>query len=234
MAQDFSSLPSGVADGNSVRPYTVRIADEKIRHMHELIRLSPVAAPTYESLQTDRTWGMTHEWLVQAKTYWSEKFNWEEQQKWINSYPQFMATIEDDDGRTHDIHFMALFSKKEDAVPLIMYHGWPGSFLEFTDILEELKRKYTPKTLPYHVIVPSLIGYAFSAGPPTDKNWTMKDSVRLFNKLMHTLGFGAGYVAQGGDLGCWHSRIMAYHYPECKAIHCKISVVIINIHTDLS
>jgi microsomal epoxide hydrolase len=117
-----------------------------------------------------------------------------------------------------DVHFTGLFSKKFDAVPLVMVHGWPGSFLEFLQILSILKNRYTPETLPYHVIIPSLAGFAFSSKPPMDRDFGIEDSTRLINTLMVQLGFGSGYVAQGGDLGSVVSRQLATDYEECKGM----------------
>ena len=73
-----------------------------------------------------------------------------------------------------------------------------GSFLEFLPILTLLKEKYSPDTLPYHVVVPSLPGYAFSSSPPLNRNFELQDVARLINRLMILLGFGEGYAVQGG------------------------------------
>lgn len=67
--------------------------------------------------------------------------------------------VQGQDGEEIEIHFVALFSQRKDAMPLAMYHGWPGSFMDFADMLDLLKERYTPSDLPYHVIVPSLPGY---------------------------------------------------------------------------
>lgn len=114
------------------------------------------------------------------------------------------------------IHFVALFSQKEDAIPVILLHGWPGSFLEFLPLLQIFREEYIPSTLPYHFIVPSMPGYAFSSGPPLDRNFTVFDVARIFNKLMNDLGFGSGYVAQGGDIGSSVGRVLAVEYASCK------------------
>lgn len=90
-----------------------------------------------------------------------------------------------------------------------------GSFLEFLGVLNALQQKYTPDELPYHVIVPSLPGYAFSEPPPLDRDWKLRDSARLLNKLMLGLGFD-GYVVQGGDIGSYTARIIASTYDACK------------------
>ena len=78
------------------------------------------------------------------------------------------------------------------------------------------KRRYTPEELPYHLIIPSLPGYAFSSSPPLHKDWGLIDSARLMHKLMIGLGFESGYAVQGGDIGSYVSRIMAATYDSCK------------------
>jgi microsomal epoxide hydrolase len=88
--------------------------------------------------------------------------------------------------------------------------------MEFLEILTLLRNRYSPDELPYHVIVPSLPGYAFSSTPPVDRNWILEDSARLLHELMCGLGFEGGYVLQGGDIGSYTARIMAALYDSCK------------------
>lgn len=134
--------------------------------------------------------------------------------------PNFKTQIKDDDGSTYDVHFAALFSSKPDAIPIAFLHGWPGSFLEFVPLMELLKEKYTPDDLPYHIIAPSLLGYALSSDPPQDKNWTTIDAARIIQNLMLSLGFGSsGYLVQGGDIGSLVGRVVAARYDECKGMH---------------
>lgn len=90
--------------------------------------------------------------------------------------------------------------------------------MEFLGVLTSLQNKYTPNELPYHVVVPSLPGYAFSAPPPLEKDWKLQDSARLLHKLMVGLGFDSGYAVQGGDIGSYTGRIMAKHYDACKGL----------------
>jgi microsomal epoxide hydrolase len=138
----------------------------------------------------------------------------------INALPNFKAHIEDDDGNNYNIHFAALFSSKPDATPIAFLHGWPGSFLEFVPLMEHLKQKYSPDNLPYHIIAPSLPGYALSSDPPHDKDWTTIETGRLIHKVMLSLGFAKnGYLVQGGDIGSMVSRVMAATYDECKGMH---------------
>jgi microsomal epoxide hydrolase len=80
-----------------------------------------------------------------------------------------------------------------------------------------MKSRYSPQTLPYHLIVPSLVGYTLSAGPPKTRDWTGPDTSRIMHKLLLSLGFTA-YAVQGGDVGAGVSRVMAVQYAECRAI----------------
>jgi microsomal epoxide hydrolase len=93
--------------------------------------------------------------------------------------------------------------------------------MEFFPILTILSKRYTPTTLPYHFIVPSLPGYAFSSPPPTNRDIQIQDVASIMNSLMVELGFGNGYVCQGGDIGSKVPRVMAATYTEVKAIHSK-------------
>lgn len=125
----------------------------------------------------------------------------------------------DDKGSDFTIHFLALFSKKSDAIPLIFLHGWPGSILEFLGMLTVIKKQYpNPEDLPYHIIVPSLPGYAFSSSPPIDRDFKADNMAPVMNALMVALGFGSGYIAQGGDLGSFIARQLGVENEECKGI----------------
>lgn len=91
-----------------------------------------------------------------------------------------------------------------------------GSFVEFYPILQLFQEEYTPETLPFHLIVPSLPGYTFSSGPPLDKNFGLMDNARVVDQLMKDLGFGSGYVIQGGDIGSFVGRLLGVSFDACK------------------
>lgn len=99
-----------------------------------------------------------------------------------------------------------------------------GNFLEFLGILSLLARTHTEEDLPYHIIVPSLPGYAFSSKPPLNKEFTTYDVAALMNQLMICLGFGDGYVVQGGDIGAKIARILAAKYQSCKGQFLRIFI----------
>lgn len=137
----------------------------------------------------------------------------------VNSVPQFKATVSSG-GEDYNVHFAAVFSANKDAVPILLMHGWPGSFLEFLPILNKVQATYAsdPASLPYHLIVPSLPGYIFTELGPTQDVDTDK-AADILHELMRTLGFGSGsgsgsggYVAQGGDVGSGLARSLAVRH----------------------
>ncbi|KAF2636609.1 alpha/beta-hydrolase [Massarina eburnea CBS 473.64] len=211
----------------SLKPekFALNVPQQDVDNFHQLLKLSPLAPETYENTQSDpNIFGVSYEDMKTAKTHWETKYDWREREEHINSFPQWKVKIKDDDGYVFDIHFAALFSEKENAIPITFLHGWPGSFLEFLGILSILKKKYTPQSLPYHVIVPSLPGYTLSSGPPLDKDFTTEDISRIVDKLMTGLGFN-GYIGQGGDVGSYACRSLAL-YPACKAVHLNFSMMV--------
>jgi microsomal epoxide hydrolase len=96
-----------------------------------------------------------------------------------------------------------------------MTHGWPGSFMEFLPLFKLLKEKYTPETLPIHLICPSMVGFGFSAPPPRHDMFTNHDTATMWDSLMTGLGFES-YVAQGGDVGSHVSRLLGERFDRCK------------------
>lgn len=206
------------------KPFKARVLDEDLNAFTQLLKLSKVAPETYENRTADvkdfRHWGITRHWLAQAKHHWESQYSWRKTEDRINSYPNFTVPIEEA-GDKFEIHFVALFSSREDAVPLVLLHGWPGSFLEFLGTLDVLKGNYGPGELPFHVIVPSLPGYGYSSGPPLDRDFGCEGIASIVDKLMVGLGFGDGYVAQGGDIGSFVCRVLGTTSKSCKAVHRK-------------
>ncbi|KIR50847.1 microsomal epoxide hydrolase [Cryptococcus gattii Ru294] len=206
-----------------VEPFRLSIPDEDIKVLHILLKSTRVAKESFENVSAEKNkFGITRKWLVNMKDDWI-KLDWRKQEERINSLPAFKAKVKNLEDSVFSIHFTALFSKKTDAIPIILSHGWPGSFYEFIAMMEMVKKKYSPKDLPYHLIVPSLPGWLFSTPPPIDREFGVKDVGYLFNGLMEGLGFGDGYVAQGGDIGSYVANELGAKYPACKIIHVNYS-----------
>lgn len=203
-------------------PFEAKVPDTELNDFEQLLRLSKLGPKTFENQHTDRSFGVDYAWLEKAKAYWEDDFDWRKTEAETNSFPNFTVPINNGAGGTLTVHFAALFSKKKDAVPLLLLHGWPGSFLEFLPMLGLLKEKYSADELPYHVVVPSLPGYGYSAGPPLDRNWGKNDIARTVDALMVGLGL-SGYLAQGGDIGSYAARILAVEYEACKGMSCTLS-----------
>lgn len=218
---DFSKPPA--SSTLKITPYKAHVEQQKIDDFKTLIKLSPVAPANFEnsdpSVAGPRRYGVPRDWILNAKDHWLNKFDWRQHEDHINSFPNFTANVKDDLGNDLNIHFVALFSEKEDAIPIALYHGWPGSFLEFLPILQLIKKKYTPKDLPYHIVVPSIPGYAYSSGPPLTGDYGLENAAEALNNLMSALFPTTGYLAQGGDLGSFVARYSAANCAACKGMH---------------
>ncbi|KAA8651702.1 epoxide hydrolase family protein [Aspergillus tanneri] len=199
-------------------PFTLRIPDYEIEELRRLLELAKIGPKTWENQQNDGRFGVSYNWLANARDYWRSKFNWRLIEQHVNSFPNYTISIKDGHDRDIMMHFTALFSEQPDAAPIVLMHGWPGSFMDYLPILSRLANKYLPADLPYHIIVPSIPGYAMST-IPEDSEFTIDDAARVIHNLMVTLGFGSGYIAQGGDIGSVLALILAMQYPECKAAH---------------
>ena len=150
--------------------------------------------------------------MAQTLSFWKKKYNWREEEAKINELPQYKTSIDVDGFGVLDVHFVHAKSSKENAIPLLFIHGWPGSFYEVSKIL--------PKLLDagFDVVAPSLPGYGFSSY--TDKpGFKLEQHAETLHKLMQKLGYEK-YVVQGGDWGHFIARNMAILYPQhIQAIH---------------
>ncbi|RMZ67442.1 epoxide hydrolase [Pyrenophora seminiperda CCB06] len=198
----------------SAKPFTLNVSDQDLSEWRQLLQLSKLAPETYETQQEDRRFGVTRKWLSEAKDYWLTKYDWRAEEKSINSIPNYKMQIE-----SVQVHFAALFSENKGAIPILFMHGWPGSFVEFLPMLQLIKKKYSAKDLPYHIVVASLPGYPLSTIHPTE-DWAIEDSGRILNQLMLTLGFNK-YLVQGGDVGSFVAQTMNATYDGCVGMHCQ-------------
>ncbi|KAH8896127.1 alpha/beta-hydrolase [Thozetella sp. PMI_491] len=217
MAAQFGIIPENIP--GKPEPFNLRVPEQDIADFRQLLKLSKIGPATWWNQHKDHRYGVSREWLSQAKEAWLSNFDWRKHEERINKFPNFKMDVKDPEAGHINMHFIALFSAKKDATPLVFLHGYPASFTEFLPVVELLTAKYTPETLPYHVIVPSLPDYGLSGSPSENIEMTVELSARIVNQLMIDLGFGEGYLAQGGDLGSLIARILSAEYKECKAFH---------------
>ncbi|KAJ6508059.1 Alpha/Beta hydrolase protein [Mycena vulgaris] len=179
----------------NVTPFIINLTSE-VPRLLDLVRNTRLpAAALYPDAGPDK--GVELDVLRELRAEWLEGFDWDAQQAELNQLSQYTAVIE---GQT--VHFVHEKSTDADAIPIIMLHGWPGSFYEFSPVIKPLTQSSTTaagKNVSYNVVVPSLPGFAFSSAPPA--NWTVDDTARIYNTLMtEVLGY-ASYAVHGTDWG---------------------------------
>lgn len=145
---------------------------------------------------------------------WLHDFSWPTAQQQISEWHHFTTTIES--LKVHFIHEKARVRQK-DAIPLLLVHGWPGTFFEFQNVMHGLLEPKDDSHPVFDLVVPSLPGFCWSQGPP--RGFTLQDTARMYDALMKRLGY-TSYAAQAGDWGHWVIRELGTgRYPACKAVH---------------
>lgn len=157
--------------------------------------------------------GPPYEWARTLHEAWTNDFDWYSVQAEMNEYPHYIATIED-----LNIHFLHARADSPRAIPLLMIHGWPGSFWEFSQVWHPLSHPANPNDPAFHVVAPSMPGFCWSSWPPR-KGWTLRDNARVFDTLMKKLGYEE-YMVQCGDWGHFVGRELGARYTDsCKLLH---------------
>ena len=185
-----------------IRPYRVEVADEALDDLRNRL-----AGTRWPSEVPGAGWsrGVPLGYLKELAGYWRDGFDWRKQEAELNQVPQFTTVI---DGQT--IHFLHVRSPEPGALPLIVSHGYPGSVVEFLDLLGPLSDPRAHGGDPadaFHLVIPSLPGFAFST-PMTEPGWAMARTTRAWAELMARLGYDR-YGAQGGDIGAGITGMLA-------------------------
>jgi pimeloyl-ACP methyl ester carboxylesterase len=216
-----ASTPADAADpakaeNGAIRPYDVDIPQEDLDDLRR--RVTATRWPSKE-LVDDRYQGVQLAPIQELARYWTTDYDWRKAEAKLNALPQFMTEI---DGI--DIHFIHVRSPHEDALPLVMTHGWPGSVIELLETVGPL----TDPTAhggtaedAFHLVLPSIPGYGFSS-EPVELGWNAGRIAQAWAELMRRLGYDR-YVAQGGDLGAEVTDLMGRQAPEG----------LVGIHTNL-
>jgi pimeloyl-ACP methyl ester carboxylesterase len=213
--------PNGNASGSAdaaIRPFSVEVPQEELDELRR--RILATRWPSRE-LVDDRSQGVQLATIQALARYWATDYDWRACEARLNALPQFTTEI---DGV--EIHFIHVRSPHENALPLVMTHGWPGSVIELLEAIGPL----TDPTAhggrakdAFHLVLPSLPGYGFSA-EPTEVGWDVGRIASAWAELMRRLGY-AGYVAQGGDVGAAVTDAMGRQAPEgLLGIHLNLLV----------
>ena len=203
----------------AVTPFKVSVEENQLQELRERIRRT-----RWPERETCDGWdqGVPLAYAREMADYWADEYDWRRWENRLNQWPQYKTEI---DGI--DIHFIHLRSSHDNALPVIISHGWPGSVVEFHKIIEPLAspEKYGGSIEDaFHVVIPSLPGYGFS-GKSTTTGTTADVIGRMWGKLMARLGYDR-YVAQGGDWGAMVTTcIGAQDHEHCAAIHLNMPIV---------
>jgi pimeloyl-ACP methyl ester carboxylesterase len=200
-------------EANVIRPFTVSFPEEALADLRQ--RILATRWPERETV-TDASQGVQLATTQKLAEYWSTDYDWRKCEAKLNALPQFITEI---DGL--DIHFIHVRSKHEDALPLIVTHGWPGSVVEQMKIIDPLTDPTAHGGSPsdaFHLVIPSMPGYGYS-GKPTTTGWDPSHIARAWVVLMKRLGY-TKFVAQGGDWGAIVTEQMGVQAaPELIGIH---------------
>jgi pimeloyl-ACP methyl ester carboxylesterase len=204
---------------NDIQPFRIEVSDAELDDLKERLRRTrwPEAEPV-----DDWSQGIPLAYVQELCAYWAEKYDWRASEARLNSFPQFRTEL---DGL--GIHFIHVRSPHENALPLIITHGWPGSVVEFHKVIGPL----TDPTAhggdaadAFHVVCPSLPGYGFS-DKPTKPGWGVPKIGETWASLMARLGYNR-YVAQGGDWGAMVTTAIGLQDTDhCAGIHINMPIV---------
>jgi pimeloyl-ACP methyl ester carboxylesterase len=218
-------MSTTVQTGIDIRPFQTEFPDEALDDLRA--RIAATRWPSKE-LVGDRSQGVQLSTIQELARYWASDYDWRKAEAKLNALPQLKTEI---DGL--DIHFIHVKSRHEQALPLIMTHGWPGSVIELLEVVGPL----TDPTAhggdaedAFHLVLPSLPGYGFSS-EPTEVGWDFGRVGSAWAELMQRLGY-TRYVAQGGDLGAIVTDVMGRQAPEgLLGIHMTLLVTTLGAPT---
>jgi pimeloyl-ACP methyl ester carboxylesterase len=211
--EDVLGTSNGSASATAIRPFDVGFPQEALDDLRR--RIASTRWPEPETVADDSQ-GVPLATIQDLARYWETEYDWHSCEQRLNALPQFVTEI---DGL--DIHFIHVRSQHDDALPVVVTHGWPGSIIEQLKIIDPLTNPTAHDASAadaFHVVIPSLPGHGFSA-KPTATGWGPPRIARAWTTLMKRLGYSR-FVAQGGDWGAAVTQAMGEQAPDgLLAIH---------------
>ncbi|MYD43702.1 MAG: epoxide hydrolase [Gammaproteobacteria bacterium] len=190
-------------------PFKIAVSEEEISDLKT--KLAATRFPEAETVD-DWTQGIPLTYMQEVSEYWQHEYDWYRCQNRINEYAQIVTSV-----FGVNIHLLHVESDQPDAHALVLTHGWPGSIVEFLDVIEPLRKHF-------HLVIPSLPGYGFS-GKPTHHGWNVEKIANAWNTIMGRLGYDR-YLAQGGDWGAAVTTALATnHSDHCIGMHTNMPTV---------
>ena len=204
---------------SDITPFKISITDSQLTDLK--LRLSLTRFPDKET-PPDWSQGIPLDYMHKVKDYWQNTYHWPDREALLNRWPGFKTELQG-----LGVHFLHIRSNHEDARPLLMTHGWPGSIVEFQKTIEPLTNPTAhggTADQAFHIVCPTLPGFGFS-DQPTEPGWGIEKIARAWDELMVRLGYNQ-YLAQGGDWGAIvTTAIGVQNLGHCQGIHITMPIV---------
>ena len=201
-------------DNNDIRPFHIAVPEADLDDLRVRLARARWTAGQLPGIGWDRGVPLTE--LKELVEYWIDGYDWRAHERRVNGYPQFVTQI---DGT--NVHFLHVRSSEPDAFPLLLTHGWPGTFVEYLDVIDLLtdpRAHGADAADAFHLVIPSTPGFAYS-GPTPEVGWTIPRIARAWIELMHRLGYER-YGAAGNDGGSMTSPVIGRLDPDhVTAVH---------------
>lgn len=207
MTNNDSASPQQTATVAGIRPYRINVPQADIDDLRERLARTRWAG---DLPGTGWERGVPTAYLRELAACWAEQYDWRAHEAALNAHPQFITTID-----RADVHFLHVRSAEPGATPLMLLHGWPGSVVEFLDMIGPLTDPVAhggEAADAFHLVIPSLPGYGFS-GPLAETGWTDGRTAAALTELMARLGYDR-YGVQGGDVGAFIAPLMGRAAPD--------------------
>jgi epoxide hydrolase len=205
---------------HEIRPFRIEIPQASLDDLHERLRRTRWADELPSEEVTDFRpsgpvmpgweYGVPLSYVQELVEYWRDGFDWRQQEGWLNEFPQFMTTIDE-----LDVHFVHIRSPESGAMPLILTHGWPNTFVEYLGLATSLADPAShggDSSDAFDVVIPTIPGFGFS-GPPREKGWGPQRVARAWAELMTRLGYER-YGVHGNDAGAICSPMLGRLFPD--------------------